>query len=509
MEEKVLKTSIFVNSTVLNETAEQAIDVDFTLPDYCPDISKIFKCRAVSRITSKSINGKTITVDGFAAITLLYCDSEGRLCSYEYQYPFSKSLEMSEEAGGCNISVRSKCEYINCRAITGRKVDIHGAIGIYIRVFKRKANDVFSDIDDPTIEQKRNTAPATVPMGYSEKYLLSEEDISLSGAQPPIQKIIRYDAKPCVKESKIINGKIMVKGDISVWVLYCAEGTDALQSVKSVIPFSQIVDMEGITETCECETKCELVFLEVKPRATEGEIKCLSLAAKLLLCCEAYCGNDITVISDAFSKKELADFKQEQISIESICDKINESFHCKKNIELNSPISSVCDLWCDVQSVSTKFTDDSMLISGTVIACVIALSAEGGTIYFEKSIDFEYKYNVSCEDGELHSEPQVEIISCGYTITSADSLELRIDLGINAAVYKCIKLPVITEMKLLGKEHEKKKQTIAMAIYFTGENEYVWDIAKHYGAAVDEIVKINDLTEEALPENRMLLIPVN
>ena len=82
MEEKILKTDVFVNDTVFNESTEQPIDVDFTLPDFCPDISKIFKCRAVSRISSKSMNGKNITADGAVSITVLYCGADGQLCSY-------------------------------------------------------------------------------------------------------------------------------------------------------------------------------------------------------------------------------------------------------------------------------------------------------------------------------------------------------------------------------------------------------------------------------------------
>ena len=56
MEEKILKASVFVNDTLFNESTEQPIDVDFTLPDYCPDISKIVKCRAVSRISSVQLS---------------------------------------------------------------------------------------------------------------------------------------------------------------------------------------------------------------------------------------------------------------------------------------------------------------------------------------------------------------------------------------------------------------------------------------------------------------------
>ncbi len=79
---------------------------------------------------------------------------------------------MSEEGGSANLCCRTKCEYINCRAVTGRKIDIHGAVSISVRVFRRKGTDIISDIDDPNIEQRRGTAPATIPMGYSEKYLM-------------------------------------------------------------------------------------------------------------------------------------------------------------------------------------------------------------------------------------------------------------------------------------------------------------------------------------------------
>lgn len=104
MEEKIIKSSVFVNETVFNETCEQPIDVDFTLPDFCADISKIFKCRAVSHISSKNLGGKVITIDGSVCITVIYCDENGKLCSYEYQYPFSKNLEMDEEASGANLT---------------------------------------------------------------------------------------------------------------------------------------------------------------------------------------------------------------------------------------------------------------------------------------------------------------------------------------------------------------------------------------------------------------------
>ena len=507
MEEKILKINVFVNDTVFNETVEQPIDVDFTLPDFCPDISKIFKCRAVSRISSKGMNGKNITIDGYVCITLLYCDANGKLFSHEYQYPFSKNIEMAEECSGGNLCVRSKCEYINCRAVTGRKIDIHGAVGISVKVFKRKSTEIISDIDDCNIEQRRGTAPATVPMGYAEKYLMVEEDIQIGQGQPAVERVIRYDAKPCVRESKIINGKIVVKGEMSVWILYCPDDKGAPQSVKTIIPFSQIVDMEGVTDSCECETKSCVAFLEIKPRSSEGGAKCFSLSAKLLITCEAFCGNDVSVILDAFSRKYQTDMKSDDICFENICDTVSEVFHCKKNIELDEPISSVADLWCDIQSLNTRFEDECMLISGTVVASLIACDIEGSASYFEKAIDFEYKYKLSGDTDLLRCSPEIDIVSCGYTITGAANIELRVDLGINAAVYECRKILLITDIKIDESKPRDRISGCAMIIYFTGENECVWDIAKNYCSSVEEIMKINELSEECLPENKMLLIP--
>lgn len=509
MEQKCLKTNVYVNDTLFSDSTEQAIDIDFTLPDYCPDISKIFKCQSVPRIASKSVNGKNITIDGAVIITLLYADREGNLCSYEYQYPFSKNLEMPTETIGANICCRCKNEYINCRAVTGRKVDIHGAIGIFVKVFKRKCTEIISDFDDDNIELRRGIAPATVPMGYAEKYLVLEEELSIGQGQPPIRSIIRCDAVSSVKETKIINDKAVVKGEMTVCIIYCPEGENNPQSVKTVIPFSQIVDVEGITDTCECETKSEIAFFEAKPRiSVGGEAKSFSVTAKVLLTCEAYCGNDIAVILDAFSRKYKADISRNKVCFDKITSNISETYHCKKGMTFDEEISSVIDLWCSVQNSTAKFENGNMMIYGTLIAGLIVCDTENNTLYLEKPIEFEYKYPVKCELGSPHAEPQIEVQSCAYTITGASNIELRVDLSINAAVYEKKDVSLISNMVIDENSPNEKRRKGAMTIYFPSNNECVWDIARIYNASVDEIMRINELESDKLTSGKMILVPV-
>ena len=83
MEYSLKKENSAVCETVLDAVSEQPLDLDFSLPDYCPDIERILKCRMCPSITSKSITGDRLDVDGVAVIRLYYLDSKKqavRLC---------------------------------------------------------------------------------------------------------------------------------------------------------------------------------------------------------------------------------------------------------------------------------------------------------------------------------------------------------------------------------------------------------------------------------------------
>lgn len=509
MEERIIKTDVFFNTAVFEETAELPVDADFTLPDYCPDISKLFKCRARAEIAAKAVNGKSITAEGNVCITVLYGDGDGHLCSYEYRYPFSKGCEMHEESEDGFLSATAECEYINCRAVTGRKVDIHGAISISLCVFKRASAQIVSDTSNaPGIEQKCESAPATVPMGYCEKYVMQEEEIPIGQGQPTVGRLLKYELYPTVRESRLINDKAVIKGETEVKILYCPEDSPVPQTVKTVFPFSQIMDMPGVSDACRCEARIFTAFTEIKPKNGDGGIKGFSLTAKLLITCKAFCGSDVPIVTDAFSRKYRANIARESLQFEKIGDNVRETYRCKKSIELAEPIGRIYDLWCELQAPRVKFSENNMSVEGKALICFITADAEGKCGYFEKEIDFEYKYPLKNGEGGEKCEPELQILSCEYNIADAQSVEIRLDIAINAAIYFCRTVSVIKDIEIDEGTLNENRPECAMTIYRTEEDEQVWDIAKRYNAGVNEIMRINNLEEEVLPPGKMLLIPV-
>ena len=510
MEQKNLKTELIVNETVFCESVEQPIDADFTLPDYCPEISKILKCRAVSRISSKGINGRTVTVDGTITVTVIYCSEEGRLCSYEYQYPFSKNVESSAELDGGILSCGTKCEYINCRAITSRKIDVHGAAAINIKIIKKKCTEVISDIDDCNIELLRGTAPATTPMGCNEKYMIIDEKIELGQGQGGLCNVVRYDAVPVVKECKLLNGKAVVKGEISFSV-FCSGYDCSPQTIRSSLPFSQIIEVEGVTDKCECDAKAEIAYLEIKPQLdANGEAKALCVNAKILVGCECYCDNDIDVVYDAYSRKYQADIIKNDVCVNKICKKISEKFVAKKNLEFSDgSLAAVADMWCNVKIESINLTNENLYVCGTVIASIIAIDTDEMPAFYEKLIDFEYNCPMNLKDTNLKCEPIITVSSANYTITGTGNMEFRVELYVDAVIYEDIKIPLISEVEINDKRLLENKSESAMTIYFASVGERVWDIARRYCASVKEIKKINDINCEILESDTMILVPMN
>jgi hypothetical protein len=510
MESKPLKTDVCFNKNIFCETFEQPIDADFLLPDYCPDISKIFKCKAKPVIISKGVNGKSITIEGNVCITLLYCDKDNNLCSYEYIYPFSKIKEMGEAGDECNIVCTAFCDYINCRAITGRKIDVHGAVSIKIKVFKRCSNKIVSDYDDNEIQLKRIIAPATIPMGYREKMLILEEEIGASNNQNPVLRILRYDAVPNITEYKVLADKVVAKGEMAVNILYTADGVKAPLVFKTTVPFSQIVEMAGVTELCRCDIKAEIVFLEIRPAISyNGDNNGFTLNAKVLLKCESYCVNDIAVIEDAFSTKFETNIVKDTLSFKRICENLKETCQVKKKIELQENITSVIDIWCEKGSKKIKFEKGNICISAVLLVCMVVCDQNDNILFYEKPIEFEHKHPIDCEDSALSANIGIDIANIGFTIVSANCLEVRLELSLTGAVFEQSDIPLITDIEIDTQKPHPKNQKGGMIICFANKGENLWNVARKYNANLSEIMKINGIEKENIDNKKMILVPFN
>jgi len=507
MEFNTTKQSVSSYETVFEQTIEQAVDTDFTLPEYYPAIVRILKCKILPKISSKSVSADALNIEGASLITVIYTDDEGKIYSYEYEIPFKKSVPVGDVGELPQIQISMSQEYANVRAITQRKLDVHGVLSVKITILRQKNVEIITDIDCEGIQLKGGSCPATNPLGYSEKIVVIEEDLELSHSSSAIKSIIRCDSRAVLEQCKLIGNKAVIKGDVILNALYCTVN-GSVEKYESRIPFNQIVDMAVSGEDCECDAELNMMYSILKPRTNlSGEAKSFSFECKLSIIALASCDNDIPIVYDAFCTKHDLNINTGLVRFKKLESTLNERFICKKMLEFSeNTFGSIIDIWCENKAGQTKLEDGNLSLSGTAVVCLLLYDGDDQPQYFERSIDYEYNNNLKEKFDSSIVDAEIIPTTCAYTVISENKLEVRVELSLSAAIFKNQIISVVLDSQI-GTENTNQKKKAPIIVYYASEKEDIWDIAKAYRSDCADIMSINELDDDILSTARVLLIP--
>ncbi|MEE0946397.1 MAG: DUF3794 domain-containing protein [Acutalibacteraceae bacterium] len=507
MDYKTVKQALSINETVFSTTGEISVDEDFVLPDFYPEVMKILKCKAQARVSSKGINGTSVTLDGHICVDLMYCDKDGKINSFQQLLPFGKSFDSQTDlTGGC-ITYKIKTDYLNCRAVTERKISVHSAISVSLSVKTKKQHEVIVDIENDAVQTDKNELPFLNVIGTAEKGLLIEQELELSSGQQSVDAILRCEATPLITEIKSVRNKAAVKGNLIVSVLY-SSGKQCVP-YKSTIPFSQFIDIQGMDEECVCTGKVQLSYLEVKPHNVDGQCRSMSLCAKINVTAQTYCEGEVPIINDAYSTENELAIERNKVNLERVMGHISDNFMVKKTFEFSpDTFGNIIDCWLETEIDNCKAMDENLEIDGNFILCLLVYDADNRISYFEKKSDFSFTKPMQlCCEGKINYEPVIEPVTTSYTILTDSSLEFRVEYRINISLREEKTISFITEVK--GEAKEKNKENgISLVMYCARKNERIWDIAKKYNSDINQVREINNLTSDSVECDKQILIPI-
>ena len=252
----LIKNQVTLGRIVADRIVEQPIDTEFILPDYCPDISRMLKCRTSAKIISKSINKNILTLNGNVCVSIIYLDNHSKeVKSYASTVAFTKECELDEDAENCFVSAKVGVDYLNCRVMTGRKLDLHGAVSIHYVVKSKEKTEILCEADGLGVQTKCKCCDNTAKICIGEKNIVISEDAEVAAAAGNIRCIIRGEAVSNVTECKVVGDKAIIKGELNVFMLYSSGNSGDICKLETSIPFSQIIDVTSV----DCENQCKAV----------------------------------------------------------------------------------------------------------------------------------------------------------------------------------------------------------------------------------------------------------
>lgn len=504
MELKIFKDALPAAGGNCTVKAELPIETEILISDYLPQVFKVVKCFARPVVLQKQLQPGRLTLEGYLRCTVYYQGEDGAgLCQAEQKLPFSKALELPGFAFAAWTAVaEGSTEYINCRVVNPRRIEVRGAFGLVASVRAQLKTDVITALSGGGIEQRTGTLSGVRSTAVLDKLLTADGGITF--AKPPAA-VLDITGTARVQELKLLSGKAVVKGEIEAQCAWRAEGENELQSQSAVLQFNQVLDVDGISEDCKCLCVVEPVGFTVA-QGEDGAPEQLTATAMLHL--RAWRPFELQTVTDAFSTGYEAEIEPQTVPVESLAAMLNDTVEVSGSGPLPDAGARLLACFAAFGPVQVEPRGEAWALTSKVTVTAFAENSLAELESYEKTLDLALLLSLSLPEG---AEPYAECWLSAESLQcscAGGTLEVAVTARVEGAVlcrsaYNCVGAIE------LGEELAQADPDISLRIYYAQAQEELFGIAKRFHVSPQRMLAANRIEEGtvALAEARRLLIP--
>lgn len=269
---------ITVEHMVGEKVTKQIIVSDqFTVPDEKPDVKKVIDTRAEVEITDKRIIANKVIIEGEVELQIMYVamKPEQPVHDLHRTIKFSDFVEMPEAQPGMNVQVHAEIEAVDVQPLVDP--DLTADVIIKLTVFvteTRTLRDVPTRLrDEEGFIQE--TLRVDLEIGSGETQVVLRETTEVPLAKPDIAKVLesRID-KTEVTETRILGGKVLVRGTADVEVVYVSDAPDqAVHALHKELSFRTFVVVEGAESGMNAKVKVDPEYVNVDQKGADIHIE--------------------------------------------------------------------------------------------------------------------------------------------------------------------------------------------------------------------------------------------
>lgn len=498
--------SVSSKSIKYEDTVEQTVESEITLPEYFPDIVSVLRCTLKPNIVQTRFQSNKLTVEGTSLISIVYLCEERKLHCFEQRIPFVKTADIIK-AENCYAVSDAETQFVNCRVSSQRKISIHASVSVCYKLFFNDKREILSDCEENSIQMKKDFGSAAVLRDCQLKSFVINETVEIGSAQESIGQILRSDAVALLDSVKMVSGKALIKGELKVKLTYLTDKECSIEKAESSMPISQIVELDSDEDSTEYIT-LSVGSIDVFAKTdSSGALRMFDISVCVNAEIDVYDEKEIECVIDSYSTEYELKQKKEIVPFIKISEKISDTFLLRGSIEYNEEkIKSILDINTKKITYSSNVVNNELVINGTLEVGTIILNDENEIISSDKEMNFEYITDVKTENTNCNMKFNLVVTSMNFIINDVSKLDIRAEIDINGIIFDGYEKEIITDISI--DENEKKiKNNASLTIYFSDAGESVWNIAKRYNTTVKAISEENKLNDDLVKERKKLLIP--
>ncbi len=286
-----------------------------------------------------------------------------------------------------------------------------------------------------------------------------------------------------------------------------------MATMQYTLPYSQVIDLEGIDESYDCRIMPEVISCELTPRSDgSGSSRAIQCEVLMLIECSAVRRSVCDFAVDEYSTVCSTSHTVTPIKIPKESAAADSTYIVKGICESkDSPFSVIYDSWCDTSPLHVKNENGRLILLGNVHLFVMGKSENGDISLSETEVPIEEDFcaETGLDLNDVHDDSEIRIdfpvVSCGYNISADNSVEVKAEIGIRGYVTDYTVMNCISAIEC--GEDDAGVSDYALRLYFAKAGEELWGIAKRYRANAVSVAEENDIDGDILAEDKMLLIP--
>ncbi len=511
---ELVKRHIHMNRRRGSVTSQMTLDDDFNVPDTMDDVEQLILDSGEIQIESAKNQGEKVAVKGKLNFRILYRTPSGQVMTLAGGIPFEENVNMPGLSESDYVQAGWELDDLNVGIINSRKLNVKALVTLKIQAETIYDAEAAVDVKfDGNVETlKRTSTVAALGVRRKDTFRVKEV-LTLSGNKPDIDTLLWQDIKLRGVNTKPLDGKVHIDGELMVFAIYAGEdGQMPVQCMEESIPFSGEVELDESVEEMIPFITVRLVHkdMEVNPDS-DGEMREISVDVVMELDMRLYEEEEVELLSDLYALDreilpDTGDACFDQIAARNLLkNKIQE----KVSLPVGQRILQICHSDGDVKIDEIQIGDGELSIDGVLEVRLLYLTADDASPVGASTemLPFHMIAEVPSisPNSAYQVEPGIEQISA--VMLGGDTVEIKGVITADILVLRQVCEQVILDVKEQPVNVEALKQMPGIVGYLVQPGDSLWKIARTFHTSVEDIMTANNLPDSSIhPGDKLILV---
>ena len=477
-------------SRLLDALFDKETEFDGSLPDYCPDVTRLVRVDCTPYIDACDIGSDKVHVSGRVVYDVLYeTDRRNKLryCSFTQEFHHSADLprnELESPVGECTAS----CNKITCRMLSPRRLVLHARLELHVTVCGEASYRMLStEPSDGLFFRKklfRYDSPAETVRGENH----FEETLSLLQGEKNVGELIFSNVSLQPPQVTVTPGCVTAKTTAVIKVFYETEDAEGgfCMTAKNV-PLTVTVEDPAIEEGKRCTVSLAAAGCGVLPELDQyGENRLLKASFTVTSAATLVGTREVEAADDLFSVDSVDTLDRTELSVPHLAETVDRSFTVDLKLPADEPLfTALYDTTVRAGRVRATQAEGGVELTGTL---TVSMLGDGNDGIQHRDCTEEFVQFVPTELPADCAELSAEVSPFEVlpTLHSDGSISARVICNAHLALYTKESVSFLSDVTKQT-ELDRSDETYSVAYFFPSRTDDLWTVAKKYRVDADRL----------------------